>query len=995
MMIVEHDHLLFFKYKSGLFFFLLSKMEDPEEHSVFNTIHLIKLTKNSIYETEYENAKNSYDTIYNNIMSTGKNFLKSHSLMGKTINLTIDSGDTFQTHEYYASVKADGRRFLMMLADVMDEETDEDHLHTAKGSSRHVYFVDMDNEFWMLLYNKKKLIQFENTGNLLLDGELLLLGDVKYDAERSMYTIQKDHDHGSINEPFVVFLAFDILYGPIALEHIDQRIQYTGHAQKSFKENIKFGNVVPYIGFKKSENWPTKARRSILEQIINNKLSVIDKYNVESYLSRNFIVSVNHFYKLDKLLLKDPETNYLYTSLRNKYIDHLYFEISQKYLYKYANADQINHIRLSKDIIKTDGLIFTPIHSPYIIGNWSYCSFKLFKWKPEAEFTIDVEIGPRTNGPDYEHLAYDNKRKPIIYDGKKLLINNFDEFPEGTIVECSVNKDLSSLSIKRPREDKTKGNAYRTIIDIINNIFMDPDKLLVLLCSVRRIRISNLSESKQIVLYRQLYQEYKELFNFLSIRKRFQLFFLKEPYRLFSGTLGPLLDTFTNKREQLYSKQYEIEGQIIFNRDKRLYSPYIICMLQKIPETTEIIKIYNKDNRYELFKFPKTDNYIISSMMIKREIRSTSNNYIPILFDNIKDCKTNISSEKNLPINIDAKELFKELKEVSATYNVQKRYVTQNILGHFSHHWKLEIIEYGSSKNSVEEARERLARGQVRFVRTHSKDDRLQTEAPILEYEDPVSIEEWQSKITNWISNHNVAQNLQSYIKEKLINHWKSERILKNVAILSNEEITSCLEKLKTVYGSNYRFELEFDPGYNIKQLYDLYNVEENEHKKNSIKEELIKEIKQFLKIEVSDNYEQTHNEISSKESEAHLKDIEASELLRNVNIKENIKRKYLQEQAFLLKKEGITLDTLREEARKLKEEGDIVREMSSKIFEEARILRKERDLAKNTLKDETSLNDIDNLMKLYDKQLWNYDPYRVTYEYCELMYKILYHFQN
>ena len=98
-------------------------------------------------------------------------------------------------------------------------------LSSDKNSNKEIFFINGLNEdinYWHIVSNKITLTNFDKT-KFLIDGELLMWGSVN--IERSpqdnkiiRYRImEKKTDKGSI-KPFIIFLAFDIIYGPIKPE---------------------------------------------------------------------------------------------------------------------------------------------------------------------------------------------------------------------------------------------------------------------------------------------------------------------------------------------------------------------------------------------------------------------------------------------------------------------------------------------------------------------------------------------------------------------------------------------------------------------------------------------------------------------------------------------------------------------------------------------------------------------------------------------------------
>ncbi|KAH0793244.1 mRNA-capping enzyme [Histomonas meleagridis] len=118
----------------------------------------------------------------------------------------------------------------------------------------------------------------------------------------------------------------------------------------------------------------------------------------------------------------------------------------------------------------TDGIIFTPLSMPYIIGK---CP-QILKWKP-VELNSSDFIALLHN--DYLYLAvrinYDSKQYadiPIsILDIDEQMKNGLDN----AIIECVYDRNTRGWKPLRIRTDKTTPNAYSTFVSVFESIVDD------------------------------------------------------------------------------------------------------------------------------------------------------------------------------------------------------------------------------------------------------------------------------------------------------------------------------------------------------------------------------------------------------------------------------------------------------------------------------------------------------------------------------------------
>ena len=107
---------------------------------------------------------------------------------------------------------------------------------------------------------------------------------------------------------------------------------------------------------------------------------------------------------------------------------------------------------------ETDGLVFTPVHDPIMMGTHE----TMFKWKPREHITIDFQI---ENGLD---LCIQERGRLIK---EATMCRPQQQYPNGTIVECGYG-DLG-WTIVKVRTDKTYPNNRRTFLRTIVNLRED------------------------------------------------------------------------------------------------------------------------------------------------------------------------------------------------------------------------------------------------------------------------------------------------------------------------------------------------------------------------------------------------------------------------------------------------------------------------------------------------------------------------------------------
>jgi hypothetical protein len=445
-------------------------------------------------KTKYDVAYTSYKEIYNNIMGRGATDLDPRFLGGKPIQLDFNNFTNTISDEYYVSTKADGLRFLLLISDDVSKQYKErgikesDEFTYDSKKERYIYFVrsrEKELEFWAIDTRKNnEEIYFNGCEKCLLDGEILFFGLIEEGLDKNnkpnRYKLTSKKTKDQKKKPYVIFLAFDILYGPTAPKYFKENIEEEKGkeiSEKKIKEiqmaenatdKIVLGSSGGMLGFKEEGRWSTVNRRSILQQMFMYKSSPLYK-NIEAseknpgrsltYWSKsdsnypgrvNFTILVSPFISMDDMLINSQVQGKIQEdkvkikkglkkmSYGNKYYEYMKnmfnYELNKQFTDKtdlslsdlfYSNEEE-NYGRG----IYTDGIIITPKNDSYLNDTWSFCNNKQYKWKPNDELTIDFRLGAKIildNIPEdandlYKAYVRSKTDEQFKYDNKYVYI---------------------------------------------------------------------------------------------------------------------------------------------------------------------------------------------------------------------------------------------------------------------------------------------------------------------------------------------------------------------------------------------------------------------------------------------------------------------------------------------------------------------------------------------------------------------------------------------
>lgn len=682
----------------------------------------------------YRDAFQSYKEVYNFSMAKGKGNLEPKFLGGNPIQLDSNNMNSLFSNndsskltftDYFISTKANGLRFMMLIA----------NKHPTNGS-RNIYLIDSRMNFWYIKQLGKSGGIANNVSGILppipvdlnvdkclIDGELLFWGFIKTRVVNKQIREYEISKLGN-NKPLIAFLAFDILYGPINPDYV------RSEEEISHLTVFQFANHGAMVGPKAAGRWPTSRRRHVLEQMFLNKdsplwnyLHVQSPYTLNtSFISRkgnnisliegtryNFTIFVSPFIKMRELFEKIPSSE-IYDTMKHVFVSSLesqYFVISLQ--------DHVSRIKLQIPStplkfapekgrgLSTDGLIFTPAFENYLVGSWTFCGNKQYKWKPAHELTIDFEIGRQIESESkdvYYYEALVRRGKNVVLDYTidnevySAVIESDAELTKSSIIECIFSKkDPESKSLifdtVQERYDKTEPNSFLTAISVLNagNIRHELDFLkkqygskpsvLDLAFFIKNNKLS--SEQKFKVL------------EALSKDKLIKCCVKKNPLLLFGNQIPKILNMIEQKQN---NDSYELELRIDFKNPNYNYANCLISRFidsEYIP--VPVVKIYDESNKgsslrsvYALLGEEANENSLLFEETIdKKQLGSV----------NISDMTYNYDFGIHLTNEIKKNGIeIRHGTKGAGNTEYQNRYSITNI----SKYWRIDIIEYGNEK---------------------------------------------------------------------------------------------------------------------------------------------------------------------------------------------------------------------------------------------------------------------------------------------------------
>ncbi len=658
----------------------------------------ILLKKLSINDNSYNVASEIYNTIYKDAttLSTVKETEEPIFIGGKPVQLDNDNFMYLTDNDYYISTKADGERYLFLITNKKEGLT----MFLINGSDKKI-------NFWEIYINSRNITTYFNHNNInnincLLDGELIING-----------TQIIDNENIKIKNGSILYLAFDILYGPtkpdikankeIFLDSFPielTKIDYNEYRQLAARE-LEYGSSNAMFGIKAEKLWPTYERRRILETIFKYESSSLYNEFVNSFsIHQSFALLVSPFEKIDNML-------------NEKKTDVQYYNYMINFLHNGLNKQYKNYSNKTLTI-KTDGLIFTPVNKSYQIKTWFICNNIQYKWKPINELTIDFKVGKKQDNNNYEALVdIKDKTDNFRIDKNKTYIYSENKLVENSIVETYIHKDLTYsqgiFMFKKNRNDKYKSNGIITILSILNAYKLD--NILTLVYDLRNDISVNINKVKNLLNDMNKYNKQKLITNiYLKNNLYREQFFTKTLYQNVSNMI---IDALKNNLE------FELRTKIYNYR----FISYILDAFKHKLDKREIIRIYgNNSYRIECFRMDNSHNLTVSNVEEKQEIKKEK-------FDNLffSDTFFHLSREKILEEddNIDISKIIniKNNKIMNGTlYDKIEYYINNNeILDAkyvYQNRYKIPcelfdiyIIENGFSNKKWELAKENLNNG--------------------------------------------------------------------------------------------------------------------------------------------------------------------------------------------------------------------------------------------------------------------------------------------
>jgi SAM-dependent methyltransferase len=689
----------------------------------------------------YSDALRSYTEVFNIVMVKGKGTLEPRFLGGNPVQLDPNNMESLFTKtdknelsfaSYFVSTKANGLRFMLLIGNKHIDET------------RNIYLVDSKMNFWYIK-QIRKTGGTDDTGMLppipvdlnvdkcLIDGELLFWGSVKkktISGQIKEYQISRSGN----SKPLIAFLAFDILYGPINPEYV------RSEEDVSHLTVFKLGNSSSMLGQKTTGRWPTSRRRQVLEQMFLNpdsplwsylhvqsqigfdgypktlnSIGVTRKGNIESISEGtryNFTILVSPFIKMAELFAYYP-SHKIYNAMKNIFLESL---TEQYFIVDYDNVSRIKLLFPSTPSkfdpskgkgLSTDGLIFTPAFENYLVGPWTFCNNKQYKWKPANELTIDFEVGQRlenTSDEAYYYHGLVKKGKSVDLEYKidnvmyTAVIESGEELKKSSIVECIFSRkdtesELIIFDIIQERYDKTDPNAYFTAISVLNaaNIKNELDFLKTkdipkpsVLDYAYHIK-NNRSEKYALAASEALSEE-----------KRLKCLIKKYPLILFGDKQNNILEMIKQKQNH---PSYELELRIDFTNPNYNYSD---CLIRNFIGSeyapVPVVKIYNKNN--------KENSSIRSVYALLGDEPDPNSLLLEETIDKIQISQVDISDliynyDFGIILSDEVKKKDEDVKHGAANAGnteYQNRYTIKTR----SEFWVIDIIEYGNGKTLAE-----------------------------------------------------------------------------------------------------------------------------------------------------------------------------------------------------------------------------------------------------------------------------------------------------
>lgn len=394
-------------------------------------------------DPEYKRVFESYKELLEKSILRSKNLefiggLPITLMQRHLFNLVVKSDKYSQFSKYTGTAKVDGTRLLMYI----NEKDPND------PEFRKIHFIDRSLKIYTLSNKQKLTLNSIKSPKMILDGELVF-----YKNNKSNYYLP------SSETDYLSFMVFDILYGPISIKLEDP-----------LDISPVYGSANTMIGPIGGEKWDYAKRYNLLKNLIISTKNNNDNPPLAMHFAfSNFCrIELKSLVFINKLKQVDNVDKYIeddFIKFRNKYYDFLSSKL--------PSSKSINE-KIKLSTLDFDGIIFTPIDTSYVIGNWNLFMNTQYKWKPPKEQTIDflVENTEETFRQKGQTKSYKVVKLYVLSRGElqlfdfngintglvesKFIVNN------GSIAEFGYDPKLNNFVFNRLRLDKDRPNAWRT-----------------------------------------------------------------------------------------------------------------------------------------------------------------------------------------------------------------------------------------------------------------------------------------------------------------------------------------------------------------------------------------------------------------------------------------------------------------------------------------------------------------------------------------------------
>lgn len=535
-------------------------------------------------DPEYKRVFESYKNLLEKsiLRSTNLEFIGGLpiTLMQKHLfNLVVRSDKYPKVSKYTGTAKVDGTRLLMFINEKDPNNSD----------FRKIHFIDRSLKIYTLSNKQKLTLNSIKSPQMILDGELVF-----YKSSKSHYYLP------SSETDYLSFMVFDILYGPISIKLEDK-----------LDINPVYGSANTMIGPVGGGKWDYAKRYNLLKNLIIST----DKNNENPPLALHFALSDFFRIELKSLVFVNKLKE---VSSVDKFIEDDFVKFRNKYYNflssKVPSSKSINE-KIKLSTLSFDGVIFTPIDTSYVIGNWNLFMNTQYKWKPPKEQTIDFLVENtkeifRLKGQTKTYNVYNlyiisrGTLQLFEFNGKNTgLVENKFVVNDGVIAEFSYDPKLSNFVFNRLRLDKDKPNAWRTAQTVKESITKPVD--------LNNLKVLLNSNDKEIFKIAESYLLKDQLNRFLLCMNKLKIM---NDYSL--GSIEMLqLEKKLNKDLEVEIRLGKIKGkffnagitEIIYNNTIKLFnkinwkntiSNYVDCTIDSlrtrykfIPQIQQLVKV--------------------------------------------------------------------------------------------------------------------------------------------------------------------------------------------------------------------------------------------------------------------------------------------------------------------------------------------------------------------------------------------------------------------